>query len=341
MIVAERGGAIAEAAVPDLVRAAADRPFSASRIVEVGPLTVAIHFADRDVEALFADAFYPAPAAGSAFWSLFVLAAAEGEPLPLPGFSANEPDMRLVESADRYCLWMGRHSPSLYVVDRPSRRAVCWVAEKRAVKAWERSRPFLPVLQAMLDDSPWLAIHAAALAIKNQAILLAGPGHAGKTTLSLAGLSAGWRFIGDDYVLMDSRGEAPAVAPLFATARLRDDMVARFRSLAGARSAVSHDFGERRHELSLWGVPELRGGAVPLERLLFLERSGHPAPDFAPIRRSKVLAAMAANIFIATPGAKEPRLRKLSRLLTAVPSALFDPGPRIEDALAAMMAGLR
>jgi hypothetical protein len=50
---------------------------------------------------------------------------------------------------------------------------------------------------------------------------------------------------------------------------------------------------------------------------------------------------MAANIFIATPGAKEPRLRKLSRLLTAVPSALFDPGPRIEDALAAMMAGLR
>jgi len=341
MIEAKRGGAIAEAAASDLVRATADRPFAASRIVEVGPLTIAMHFADRDLEDLFANAFYPAPAARDASWSLFVLAAGEGEPLPLPGFSAKEPEMRLVEGADRFCLWMGRHSPSLYVVDRPSRRAICWVAEKSAVKAWERSRPFLPVLQAMFDDSPWLAVHAAALALKDRAILLSGPGRAGKTTLSLAGLSAGWRFIGDDYVLVDSREQAPAVAPLFATARLRDDMVARFPNLAGARTAISHDFDERRHELSLRGIPELHGGAARLERLLFLDRSGHPAPDIAPIRRSKVLAAMAANTFIATPGAREPRLRKLSRLLTAVPAARFDPGPRIEDALAAMVADLR
>ncbi len=341
MIEAKRGGAIAEAVASDFVRATADRPFAASRVVEVGPLTIAIHFADHDLEALFANAFYPAPATEGASWSLFVLAAAESEPLPLPGFSANEPDMRLVESAERYCLWMSRHSPSLYVVDRPSRRAVCWVTDKSAVKAWERSRPFLPALQAMFDDSPWLAVHAAALALEDRAILLAGPGRAGKTTLSLAGLSAGWRFIGDDYVLVDSREQAPAVAPLFATARLRDDMVARFSNLAGARTAISHDFDERRHELSLRGIHELRGGVVRLERLLFLERSGHPAPDFAPIRRSKVLAAMAANTFIATPGAKESRLRKLSRLLMAAPPARFDPGPRIEDALAALMAALR
>jgi hypothetical protein len=337
MIEAKRGGPIVEAAASDFVSAAADRPFAASRLVEAGPLTIAIHFADRDLEALFADAFYPAPAASGASWSLFVLAAVEGEPLPLPGFSADEPEMRLVESAERYCLWMGRHSLTLYVVDRPSRRAVCWVASTGAVKAWERSRPFLPALQAMFDDSPWLAVHAAALALKDRAILFAGPGRAGKTTLSLAGLSAGWRFIGDDYVLVDTRLEAPAVAPLFATARLRDDMVARFPNLAGARTAISHDFDERRHELSLRGFPELRGGPARLERLLFLERSGHAAPNVAPIRRSRVLATMAANTFVATPGAREPRLRKLARLLTASPVVRFDPGPRIEDALAELM----
>ena len=49
---------------------------------------------------------------------------------------------------------------------------------------------------------------------------------------------------------------------------------------------------------------------------------------------------MAANTFIATPGAKESRLRKLLRLLAAAPVARFDPGPQIEDALAALMAGL-
>jgi len=341
MIEAKRGGAIAEAAVSDLVGATADRPFAASRIAEVGPLTVAIHFADHDLEALFADAFYPASATERGSWSLFVMAAAQGEALPLPGFSASEPDMRLVESADRYCLWMGRHSPTLYVVDRPSLRAACWISGTGAVKAWERSRPFLPALQAMLDDSPWLAVHAAALAFDDRAILFAGAGRAGKTTLSLAGLGAGWRFIGDDYVLVDTREQAPAVAPLFATARLREDMVARFPNLAGARTAISHDFDERRHELRLRGFPGLRGGPARLERLLFLERSGNPAPDFAPIRRSKVLAAMAANTFVATPGAREPRLRKLSRLLTAAPVVRFDPGPRIEDALDALKGVLR
>jgi len=81
----------------------------------------------------------------------------------------------------------------------------------------------------------------------------------------------------------------------------------------------------------------LRRGPARLERLLFLERSGHPAPNVAPIRRSRVLATMAANTFVATPGAREPRLRKLARLLTAAPVVRFDPGPRIEDALAELM----
>ncbi len=341
MIAAKRGGAIGKSATSDFAHATAEQGFPTSRTVEVGPLTIAIHFADRELEALFANAFYPAPATRRASWSLFVRAAAESEPLPLPGFSANEAEMRLVESAERYCLWMGRHSPSLYIVDRPSRRAVCWVAQKSAVRAWERSRPFLPALQAMLDDSPWIAVHAAALAIKDRAILFAGPGRAGKTTLSLAGLGAGWRFMGDDYVLVDTSEGAPAVAPIFATARLRDDMVQRFPNLAGARIAISNDFGERRHELSLRRYPDLHAGSARLERLLFLERSGHPAPNFAPIRRSVVLAAMAANTFVATPGAKEQRLRKLSRLLMAAPPARFDPGPRIEDALAELMAGLK
>ncbi len=131
MIEAKRGGAIVEAAASDLVRATANRPFAASRIVEVGPLTIAIHFADRDLEALFADAFYPAPAASGASWSLFVLAAAEGEPLPLPGFSQDEPDMRLVESAERYCLWMGRHSISIYCRSAQPARGLLGHREKR------------------------------------------------------------------------------------------------------------------------------------------------------------------------------------------------------------------
>jgi len=225
-------------------------------------------------------------------------------------------------------------------VDRSTRRAVCWIADRSAVKAWERSRPFLPALQAMLDSTPWIAVHAAALAWDNRAILFSGTGRAGKTTLSLAGLSAGWRYLGDDYVAVCSCEESAAVAPLFATARLREDMAERFPDLAGARTGVSDDFGERRHELGLQGFGQLQAGLVALERIVFVDREGRPAPEIGPIRSSKVLVAMAANTFIATPGARELRLRKIARLLTALPPTRFDPGPDLEAALASLKAAL-
>lgn len=320
----------------DAFRAEADLPVEAVRVIEAGPLTVCIQFADRSLESLFAPAFYPSHVAspsGREAWTLHVRSLSPGESLPLVGFRADEPDMRLAESPDRYALWMGRHSSCLYGVDRPSRRAVCWIADQNAVKAWERSRPFLPALQAMLDPTPWIAVHAAALAWDNRAILFSGPGRAGKTTLSLAGLSADWRFLGDDYVAV-LPGEDGAVAPLFATARLREDMVERFPNLAAARAEVSDDFGERRHELILQGFGQLRAGPVPLGRIVFVERGGSPTPDLGLVLGSQVLVAIAANTFIATPGAKELRLRKIARLLTALPPARFDPGPDLGAALA-------
>ena len=341
MIEAKRGGALAEAAASDFVGARPrDRPFAANRIVEVGPLTVAMHFADRDLEGLFADAFYPAPAASAASWSLFVLAAAERRAASLARFQreragdASRRERRPVLSLDgpafANSLYCRSAKPPRGLLDR----------EKSAVKAWERSRPFLPALQAMFDDSPWLAVHAAALALDDRAILLAGAGRAGKTTLSLAGLSAGWRFIGDDYVLVDSREQAPAVAPLFATARLRDDMVARFPNLAGARTAISNDFEERRHELSLRGIPELRGGAAKLEQtpLSRAERTSR-----ARLRPGSALEGSCRD------GGQHLH-RHSRRQGASVAQAVapldggagrrFDPGPRIEDALAALMAGL-
>lgn len=310
---------------------------AAVRDVAVGPLTVRIRFANDGLAELFGAAFHAAAPTGAPDWTLDVVALASGEPLPLAGFSAAEPEMRLVENHGLYCLWMGRHSPCLYRVDRPARRAICWVADCGAVKAWERSRPFLPALQAMFDDSPWIALHAAALAWSGAAVLFAGAGRAGKTTLSLTGLQTGWRFLGDDYVLVNCDASALAVAPLFATARLRDDMLSRFAGLVSARTGISDDFGERRHELSLRGLG-LTARAMPLRRMFFVERSGREQPEIEAIRQSRVLITMAANTFVATPGAREARLRKISRLMSALPPARFDPGTDPVRALAMLKA---
>ena len=138
MIEAKRGGALWKQRLR-IRRCGGHRPFAASRMVEVGPLTIAISLCRPRPRRPVRRRLLSGAPASRASWSLFVLAAAERAASPARfqrqrAGNAPRRERRPLSS------WMGRHSPTLYIVDRPSRRAVCWVSEKAAVKAWERSR---------------------------------------------------------------------------------------------------------------------------------------------------------------------------------------------------------
>ena len=301
--------------------------------------SVRMHFATPALAAMFSSSFALPAAAAAAGWDIFVTAGDQGTAAPalVPGDAGGE--IMLAADGAAFGLWMGRHTPTLYAVDHIRRRALYWVSGIAAVPAWERARPFLPIFQAMLDATPWIAVHAAAIAWRGRAVLLAGTGHAGKTSLSLAGLRAGWRFAGDDFVLLRT-GPAPEVAPLYATARLRDDMLPQFRALEPARREISEDDGERRHELSFGQMPGAgEMGGAPLAAILLLERRGAAAPQFAPASRTAVLAALAASTATAAPGHGAARTGKLLQALAGHRPQRFDPGPAFAPALAAL-AGL-
>jgi hypothetical protein len=320
------------AGIGEAVQAGSAWPAAVTRLVLVGETPVLIRFASARLAALFAGAFACAAAGLAPAWTLSVAAGGARPALAPPGAGG---EMRLREDAAGYALWMGRHAPVLQAVDRLARTALYWVESTAQVPAWERSRPFLPILQAMLDDTPWIAVHGAAIAWGGRAALLAGPGRAGKTSLALAGLAAGWRFAGDDFVLLRTDA-APAVAPLYATARLRDDMVGHFPGLVAARREISEEDGERRHELDL---PPALGeiGGAPLATALLLERRGAAAPALAPAGRAALLNALAATTLVATPGAATPRTARLLALMQRLAAPRrFDPGPDFAAALAAL-----
>lgn len=304
-----------------------------------GPLPLSIRFASPALADAFGPAFAASPAAcgadADAGWQLAVASGSAGTPPPALVPAARGGDMRLSAGEDAYALWMGRHAPTLYAVDRVRRRALYWVEDPAAIPAWERSRPFLPIIQVMLDATPWIAVHAAAVAREGGAVMLTGPGRAGKTTLSLAALKAGWRFAGDDYVLL--RTDAPQVAPLFATARLRDDMAARFPWIGAVLREVSQELGERRHELVLAGRPELGViGGAELKAVLLLDRRGAEAPEFGAASRTAVLSTLMANTLVATPGYEAARTAKVMRLLAMLRPRRFDPGAGFGPALDAL-----
>ncbi|HEX4507147.1 MAG TPA: hypothetical protein VH722_15560 [Alphaproteobacteria bacterium] len=303
--------------------------------VDVGPVTVDLRFES----ARMAEMFAPALAVRSDRPADYVLQVSSGETgKPPAAIDADllDGEMRFSADKDGYALWFGRYAQTLHTVDYPARRAAYWIPRADDIPAWERTRPFLPAFQAMLSPTDWVAVHAAGIADGERGILLVGQGKAGKTSLALAALEAGWRFAGDDFVAVRADGD-PAIAPLYATARLRADMAGRFPALRPAEREISHDDGETRHELQLRALhspPSITG--APLAAVLLLRRRGAPSPTFSPVSNAAVLSAMAAATATATPGYDAIRLRKYLRLLAVRPPLAFDPGPDFAAALAAL-----
>jgi hypothetical protein len=295
-----------------------------------GPLRLRIDFATPELAAAFARAFAGAtpaaadPADDAGVWRITVASGSGGTPVPSLVPAERGGDMRLGAGAEAYVLWMGRHAPTLYAVDLERRQALYWVEDAAAIPAWERSRPFLPIIQVMLDATPWIAVHAAAIARDGGAVML----------------KAGWCYSGDDYVLL--RTDVPEVASLFATARLRDDMAARFPWIGAVLREVSQELGERRHELVLGGGQgggSAIGGAA-LKAVLLLDRRGAQAPQFGPATRTAVLSTLMANTLVATPGYEAARTAKVMRLLAMLRPRRFDPGADFAPALDALAGEL-
>jgi hypothetical protein len=117
-----------------------------------------------------------------------------------------------------------------------------------------------------------IALHAAAVEVDGSAVVLAGPGRYGKSTLAAAFVDEGHRLLSEDLVcLRPSR--SPTVLPGPAAIRLRNDVAGRL-SVSAAGDARS---GIDRTRLTL--DPDERGDSapVPLGAILFL-RSDDSAP---------------------------------------------------------------
>ena len=85
------------------------------------------------------------------------------------------------------------------VFDRYSMRATRgFVGEESAVPIWVERAPFRTILRWWGDDSALVPMHASAVAIGDEGVIIAGASGSGKSTTSLARAAAGWQLIADD-----------------------------------------------------------------------------------------------------------------------------------------------
>lgn len=233
------------------------------------------------------------------------------------------PDTRLILHEQR---------DGVVLFDRCARRVVGWRTRACALSMAERTRPLAWSLTTWYHDQSIQVVHAGLVARDRQGVLLAGPGGAGKSTSTLACLSAGFDVLGDDQVgvLPESGGGHTGIS-LYSAIRLETDQLAQLPSVA--RFALpSTDPGDRKSLLLLARIrQQISHGQLPASvpiRALMLPRIA--GADRAQVHRCSGAAALRAlaptSILLIGPGMGRQGLSRLRWLVESVPCYWLELG---------------
>jgi hypothetical protein len=119
----------------------------------------------------------------------------------------------------------------LQMFDAQRNAGIYWVRDYEWIPYWENSFPMRSILHWRFRHNPLQAVHAGAVGNASGGVLIAGKSGSGKSTTTLACLTSGLLYAGDDYVLAEIAAQ-PYVHSLYSTAKLVPDNCERFPQLA-------------------------------------------------------------------------------------------------------------
>lgn len=190
---------------------------------------------------------------------------------------------RLYRDGNLFRLWI---APSAWFVVDPRVPSISVPEDPDVVKREERLWG-IPALLCFLARGR-LPLHAAAVEVDGEAVLLAAPGGVGKTTMAAGFVRAGYRLLSEDLACI-ALLPTPAVIPGPAVIRLRRDVATRLELNVGERLEA----GDDRLHIAL--ARDRRGNCepVPVRALVFLR----PTADDGVGRASAQIADAIRDLF--------------------------------------------
>src|SRR5262249_48857391 len=128
----------------------------------------------------------------------------------------------------------------------------------------------------------WCLLHAAALSVGDDGVLIIGPGGAGKSGTTLAGVSTGLKTAGDDYVLVCPT-TPPAAFRVYNIFKQDRDRLSRISGLVGVTPGLKTN-GNNKLDFDPEDVfPECIVERVPLHAILAPKIAYEPQTRFLKI----------------------------------------------------------
>jgi hypothetical protein len=109
---------------------------------------------------------------------------------------------------------------------------------------WHSGAPFRVLLHLAATNRGWALVHGATLAEKGNGVLIVGPGKAGKSGTTLAGISVGLNTVGDDYVLVRP-GTPPTAFRVYNLLKQDRHGLARIAGLAEATADLETNWQDK------------------------------------------------------------------------------------------------
>jgi hypothetical protein len=172
-------------------------------------------------------------------------------------------------------------------------------------------------------------LHAAAVGTRDGALLITGPGGAGKSTTALACLQAGLDYLADDYLVVSIDPE-PTVFSLYCSAKLNADQLEKFPSLADHVSnlerlrdekAVMYLHSEYEHQMPL---------AAPIRAVVTPDITGATDTRFASTSRLQLQKAAAFTTLSQLPYAGQRTQTFIEKLIDRLPGLELQLGTDLQ-----------
>jgi len=228
--------------------------------------------------------------------------------------------------------FIGQRLPHTFTCfDRMTHHIVGSLVWNEHIFVYERAKPLARLLVEWHNDRQVQVIHAGLVAWNGQGVLLAAKSGSGKSTSTLACLSAGFGYLGEDYVGLRRLADGSFLGhSLYSSVFLETRHLQRFPSF------LPYTIKGKRHEQKSAVIlshvfPERLERTVPIRFVLIPRITGLQESKISPASKGQALLALGPSSLLQIPSRGIRSFPKLAQLVEQIPCYWLDAGYDIDS----------
>lgn len=222
---------------------------------------------------------------------------------------------------------------SLIWLDRQSWHILGWMASATQLSLYERGKPLHLLMSIWYEDRNVQIIHSGCVSRNGQGVLFPGMARAGKSTSALACLSAGFDYLGDDYVVLQAQDDGVFMGhSLYNSTWLELDHLTRFPALASHAIYGPYPWEEKPLILLSQVCPDRLAMSAEIRVLAFPRIVAARSTRWYPASKPQAFLQLAPSSLFAEslrPGARA--FARLAQLIEHVPAYWLELGRDLSE----------